>query len=209
MAQVLAFGDSLTWGHRPDGMGRHPAPCRWPEVLAAGLDGVTVIPEGLRGRCTAYDDPSSPADLNGARILPTLLHSHAPLDLVIVMLGTNDVCRGHGALGAERGLRRLVEIIRTHPVRVPEPVMPQVLLVAPPPVIAGVDPDLNEDVAAQARDLTDRVARIARERGTAFFDAGTVAAASLVDGVHFDADVSRALGLALVAPVAALLGRGA
>ena len=85
---------------------RHAFEDRWPSVLQAKLGGsARVIAEGLNGRTTAFDDHLAGADRNGARILPTLLTSHAPLDLVIVMLGANDMkpfISGY-AIGAKRG----------------------------------------------------------------------------------------------------------
>jgi lysophospholipase L1-like esterase len=61
-------------------------------VLAAVLGSeVSIIAEGLNGRMTAFDDNVADCDRNGARILPTMLQTHAPLDLVIIMLGANDM----------------------------------------------------------------------------------------------------------------------
>lgn len=92
--RILCFGDSLTWGWVPvaDGMPteRFPRDKRWTGVLADRLgDGYTVVEEGLSARTTNADDPTDPR-LNGAAYLPSCLASHLPLDLVILMLGTND-----------------------------------------------------------------------------------------------------------------------
>lgn len=204
MARVLAFGDSLTWGYKPDKSGRHDAAHRWPEVLEAALDGVTVIPEGLNGRTTAYDDLSSPADLNGARLLPTLLATHKPVDLTVIMLGTNDICSGLELRHTARGLARLIEIIRTMPGRTSY-IADCILLVAPPPMIAGRDPDVSERMAAQSRALPARIWQVAQDCAVAFFDVSTVGTPSTIDGVHFEPELSRGIGLALVDPVRALL----
>ncbi|MEM8957863.1 MAG: SGNH/GDSL hydrolase family protein [Pseudomonadota bacterium] len=204
MARVLAFGDSLTWGYKPDKSGRHDAAHRWPEVLEAALDGVTVIPEGLNGRTTAYDDLTSPADLNGARLLPTLLTTHKPLDLTVIMLGTNDICSGLSLRHTARGLTRLVEIIRTVPERTSY-IADRVLLVAPPPMIAGRDPDVSEEMAAQSRALPARIQQVAQTCMVEFFDASEIGTPSPSDGVHFEPELSRAIGLALVDPVRAML----
>ncbi|MGB7432457.1 MAG: arylesterase, partial [Ahrensia sp.] len=79
MTTILAYGDSLTWGSDPAVAGRrHPVSHRWPDVLASGLgQGVTMISDGVRGRCTAYDEHLADCDRNGARILPTVLYAHA------------------------------------------------------------------------------------------------------------------------------------
>jgi hypothetical protein len=67
-----------------------------------------VVADGLNGRTTAFDDYTGDCDRNGARTLPTALHAHAPLDLVIIMLGSNDmkpVIAGT-AHAASKGMRR-------------------------------------------------------------------------------------------------------
>jgi lysophospholipase L1-like esterase len=209
MKTILAFGDSLTWGADPDGGGRHPHDSLWPTVLERALDGrARVITEGLGGRTTAFDDWTGPCDRNGARVLPVLLASHMPLDLVVVMLGTNDlkpwIC-GH-ALGATAGMRRLAQIVRAHPYDKPGFPVPAVLLVAPPACRDARDgaPAADRSIAESQR-ITPLYRALADELGTAFFDAGTVAAASPIDGVHLDAAQTSALGQALAAPVHVLI----
>ena len=92
--RILCFGDSLTWGWiaTPEGAPttRYPYSERWTGVMAATLGGgYEIIEEGLNARTTSIDDPVDPR-LNGSAYLPTALASHLPLDLVIIMLGTND-----------------------------------------------------------------------------------------------------------------------
>ena len=92
MKTVLCYGDSLTWGYVPDGSGRHALGDRWPQILQAELGGsVNVVADGLNGRTTAFDDHLSGFERNAAKTLTTALGTHFPLDLVIVMLGTNDM----------------------------------------------------------------------------------------------------------------------
>ncbi len=92
MKVVMAFGDSLTYGADAENNSRHAYEDRWPTVLEQGLGGqARVIAEGLGGRTTVFDDFAADADRNGARVLPTLLGSHSPLDAVVIMLGTNDL----------------------------------------------------------------------------------------------------------------------
>jgi len=92
--RLLCFGDSLTWGWVPvpemSPTTRFPYDERWTGVLAKALDkDYEVIEEGLSARTTSIDDPVDPR-LNGSAYLPSALASHLPLDLVIIMLGTND-----------------------------------------------------------------------------------------------------------------------
>ena len=212
MKTVLAFGDSLTWGADPQTGGRHGPEHRWPDVLAADLGtGVRVIADGLRGRTTAYDEHLADCDRNGARLLPTSLYCHAPVDLVILMLGVNDM-KPHiagTALAAMQGMRRLVQIAQTHRQGFLEGHhLVRVLIVAPPPLVATDSAEFTAMFAggvAESQKLATIYRALAEEYECAFFDAGTVAHASPVDGVHLDAANTRAIGLALAPVVSGLL----
>lgn len=168
-----------------------------------------VVAEGLGGRTTAYDDYLADCDRNGARLLPTLLHSHGPLDLVIVMLGTNDMKPMiHGtAIGARQGMKRLVSLIRSHDWGRDVPV-PQILIIAPPPLCETNNPifaAMYQGSVAESRQLTTVYSDLAQELGCKFFDAATVAQTTPLDGTHLDAANTRALGLAIVPIVRSIL----
>ncbi len=210
MNTVLCYGDSLTWGSDPATGGRHAASYRWPDVLEAELGGgVKVIADGLRGRTTAYDEHLAECDRNGVRILPTTLYTHAPLDLVILFLGANDM-KPHiagTAIAAMQGMRRLVEIALTHNKRTGEK-QPKVLLVSPPPLCETPNEEFAGMFAggvSESRKLAKLYAGVAKETGAAFFDAGSVAQTDPADGVHVSAQGTRAIGLALVPLVRDLL----
>ncbi|MBE9638498.1 SGNH/GDSL hydrolase family protein [Salipiger mangrovisoli] len=208
MARILCYGDSLTWGHDPDnGALRHAFDDLWPSVLAGALPGVTVLADGVGGRTTSFDDHAAPCDRNAVRTLPVALAAHMPLDVVVIMLGTNDLKPKFGgmALSAQQGMRRLIELIRGFPYK-PARAQPQVLIVAPPLCIGPAEGALDSPVrAAQSALFAPLYAALAEEMGVAFFDAGTVAQASSVDGIHLDAANTRAIGAALAEPVRALL----
>jgi lysophospholipase L1-like esterase len=210
MKTILAYGDSLTFGADAETQGRHAFENRWPSVLEAGLGGAArVIAEGLGGRTTAFDDYSSLADRNGARVLPTLLESHKPLDLVVIMLGTNDLKDyiNGSAFGAAMGVKRLVEIVRCHPWGTYE--VPGVIIVAPPLTVETQHADLKPMFAPRSDEahlFAGYYARIAGELGCGFFDAATVAKATPIDGVHLDAANTRAIGEGLVPVVKETLG---
>lgn len=213
MKTVLALGDSLTWGADAETGGRHPYDDRWPSVLERQLGGeARVIAEGLSGRTTSMDDHASLADLNGARALPMLLATHTPIDLVVIMLGTNDL-KPHlcgKALGAALGMRRLVQIVATYPFGPGEP-HPGVLLVAPPIITASAQPgtlDCFVGAAPESLALARLYRDVAGEQACGYFDASTVARPTPVDGVHLDADNTRAIGLALAPMVRTMLGNG-
>ena len=210
MKTILAYGDSLTFGADPRGGGlRHALEDRWPSALAAGLAGkARVIAEGLGGRTTVFDDFSNAADRNGARVLPTMLESHKPLDLVIIMLGTNDLklYLNGTAFGAAMGVKRLAEIVRTHPYG--EMPTPKVMLVAPPLTVETAHVDLHpmfSPRADEAKLFDYYYSRIAKEIGAGYFNAASVCEASPLDGVHLDAANTRAIGQGLVPVVQNLL----
>lgn len=211
MKTVLCYGDSLTWGVDAEGRARHAYEDRWPSVLQKALGhGVRVIAEGLNGRTTVYDDHFSPADRNGARILPTILSTHAPLDLVIIMLGTNDLkpVYANNAVIVGQGVKRLVEIIR-HQAWPMDYDAPDILIMAPPPLCETDDPVLGPMFAGridEAHMLASVYADIADETGCGFFDAGSVARTTPVDGVHLDAENTRAIGRGVEPIVRMMLG---
>ncbi|WP_137130015.1 SGNH/GDSL hydrolase family protein [Rhizobium sp. FY34] len=204
MKTILAFGDSLTWGADPETGLRHPTEFRWPDVLERELGGeVRVISEGLGGRTTCYDEHTGPSCRNGAKALQVALASHMPLDLVIIMLGTNDLkpVFGGQAEPAVSGMRRLAQIVETFPYK-PRTAIPRLLIVAPPPCVAGPNgsPAAGRRIAESQR-LAPLYRALAEELGHAFFDAGSVANASPIDGVHLSGEATRSIGQALAAPV--------
>lgn len=212
MKTVLCYGDSLTWGYNAETLDRHAFEDRWTSVLAKALgSGVTVIAEGLNGRTTAYDDHLADCDRNGARILPTILHSHAPIDLVILFLGANDmkpvICGT--AFGAVQGMERLVELVRHHAWPFGDEEGPEVLIVSPPPLCETANTAFAAMFAGgveQSAMLATLYADLADEAGCGFYDAGSVAQTTRLDGVHLDAENTRAIGRGLEPVVRMMLG---
>ena len=210
MKSILCYGDSLTYGANPTpGGARHEFADRWPGALEGKLAGkVRVFPEGLGGRTTVFDDWMTGADRNGARILPTLMRSHGPLDMVIIMLGTNDLkpFLGRTAMEASKGALRLIEIARAHcGAAIP------IVLVAPPQIGDTNHAEMlihfgGQVAIDESRQFAKWYKLRANEAGVAFFDASTVAQPDPNDGVHLDAANTRAIGEALAPLVSKLLG---
>jgi len=212
--RILCYGDSLTWGTRPEMGKRHAPEDRWPAVLAAALgDKGELLVEALPGRTTVFDNQAARDNRNGAALLPALLTSHHPLDLVIIMLGTNDLTHYvAGSAGAAlAGMRRLVQLIRTHDVpngECPNKI-PDILLIAPPPLVETSNQAMLahfDGQIDQSKRLASYYQALAQECDCGFFDAGTVAVTSPLDGVHMDVENTRALGEALVNVVKNRLG---
>lgn len=210
MPVVVCYGDSNTYGYDFASAGRLPRHVRWPGAAAAALgDGHEVIEEGLNGRMTIWDDPMLDGR-NGRDYLLPCLRSHAPIDLVILMLGTNDT-KGYLHLRAPdiaAGAGALVDLVLLSGTG-PAGGSPQVLLVAPPP--------LGELTAAselwgfgEARAKSEQFARlyrtVAERRGIPFLDAGPIAEVDPADGVHLTAAGQGALGRAVAVAVRELLG---
>ena len=211
MKSILAFGDSLTWGAMAGPRTRHPFEVRWPNVLAAGLNNkARVIEEGMNGRTTVFPDPTSTPDRNGAVALPILLMSHQPLDLLIIMLGTNDIkyanrCR---AFDSSMGMTRLIEIAQKF-IYNADYASPQILIMSPPCLVPTEDEWFNDlwgHAIAESKLFARHYARIAKEMNVHFFDAGSVAGADKTDGGHLDAANTQAIGRALVPVVKKILG---
>ena len=203
---VLCYGDSNTHGTIPmrtlEDAGRYPPDERWPGVLAASLGaGWRVVEEGLPGRTTVYPDPISGVHKNGLALLPAALESHAPVDDVVVMLGTNDLKHRFQVPPVEIGesVGLLLHLIR-HSYAGPGASQPRILLVAPPPVLeAGCLAEIFAGGAAKSARLAATYAAVAARHGAGFLDAGALIASSPTDGVHFERDAHAALGRAVAA----------
>ena len=206
MAVVLCFGDSLTFGFDPATGGRFPPDSRWPDVMAEMID-ATVITEALPGRTTVFDSPYADTR-SGRAMLPAVLESHAPVDLVIVMLGTNDL-QGPLELSARHsasGLWTLVDIVHRSGAG-PAAGAPQCLVVVPPPIVdpAGFMGVFFEGREQESRELAVQYRRICEQTGTPVFFAGDVVQPSPVDGIHLDPQGQRTLGAALAERVRDML----
>jgi lysophospholipase L1-like esterase len=207
MREILCFGDSNTWGYDPSTGDRFAGDVRWTGVLQATLGpGFRVIEEGLNGRTTVWEDPVE-GDKVGKRHLLPCLESQAPLDLVILMLGTNDTKKRYSAPPSDiaAGVGVLLDIIsRSTAGR--QGKAPLVLLMCPAPLTALTGfSELFEGGVEKSRALLPLYADLAKARGYAFFDAGTVVKCSNLDGVHFDAPGHHALGTAVAREVKKIL----
>ena len=204
---IVCFGDSNTYGANPTEPGRHPRDVRWPRVMEAALgEGYEVIEEGLNGRCTIWDSPIEKGR-NGLDYLYPCLRSHAPVDLVIIMLGTNDLKRVYGNTAAEIacGAARLVDEAKSS-LAGPDEMPPKVLLVSPVPVgpITAQSEMWGFGAAVEtSRQLAGMYEIVATDHGARFFDAGSVAEVHPDDGVHLGPEACASLGAAMAEQVRA------
>lgn len=205
--RIVCYGDSNTWGFDPATRERFPADVRWTGVLARELgEDHLVIEEGLNGRTTILDDPWEP-ERNGKTYLRPCLESHRPLDLVTIMLGTNDLKHRHDVSASDiaQGAAVLVDIAQHHAVRADGTRAP-VLLICPPPVAKLTQLDrMFEGAEAKSRELGRYFRIVAEWHNVPFLDAGEVIVSSDLDGIHFEAEEHGKLGVAVARHVRRLL----
>ena len=206
---ILLYGDSNTHGTMPmpelGFAGRFDREERWAGRLGKLLPDWEVIAEGHPGRTTVHDDPVEGAHRNGLTVLPALLESHKPLDVVLVMLGTNDLKERFSvnACDIALSLERLVRVILGSQAG-PRGGAPGVLLVAPPPILeVGCLAGMFAGGAAKSAGLAAEVEAAAKRAGVPFLDAGAVVKVSPIDGIHYDAEANPALAEAVAAAVRA------
>ena len=208
MKTVLCFGDSNTWGYSPVDAERFPRDVRWPGVTRNALgDGYLVIEEGLNGRTTVWDDPLGD-HWNGREYFIPCLDTHRPVDLVTIMLGTNDLKKRFSltAFDIAYGAGLLADIC-LESIAGPDGGPPQVLLVSPV-LIKEVGPwaEMFEGAAEKSALMAERYKAMADERGIHFFDGATVAEPSDLDGIHLEPAGHKALGEAIAQCVREILG---
>jgi lysophospholipase L1-like esterase len=200
MPVVLTFGDSNTHGTPPivdlAKYDRFDAATRWPRRMIAALGAEwELVEEGLPGRTAQFDDPVMGPHMNGQAGLKMALESHGPIDVLVLMLGTNDVKARFSALPEQvaSGIAALLDVA-THRVMQERHGGFKVLLICPAPV-EEVGPIKAEFFGgtARSRALPPLFRALAANYDAAFLDAGEVIAVSPLDGVHFDAAAHAAL----------------
>lgn len=209
MKTIVCFGDSNTWGSDPVTDTRFPFDVRWPGVLRRLLgDGYWVIEEGLPGRTTVWDDPIE-GFKNGRDYMIPCLKSHMPIDLITIMLGSNDLKKRFSlsAFDVAEGAGVLVEIVQRSDAG-PEGKPPKLLLIAPPPLAALPGTrlaDMFEGAQEKSLKLAEQFRRVAQERGCELLNAGDVITSSPIDAIHLEADQHRRLAEAVAEQVKSML----
>lgn len=210
MRAVLCYGDSNTHGQIPGGsaLDRYSFPERWPGVLQRELgSGWRVIEEGLSGRTTVRDDPIEGPWKNGRTYLRPCMMSHAPLDLIIIMLGTNDLKARFNQPASEvaMAIGCLVHDIRE---LAPGPAgkPPEIMVVSPPPMHDDIKEwdQIFKNGPPKSRELALQFEIIADSLEVHFFDAGSVIECDPADGFHLNREAHNGLGVALAREVEAI-----
>lgn len=240
MATILCYGDSNTFGYIPETGMRYPREIRWPGHLQMLLDtheeedqassasatcpassdatvldkshSFTVIEEGCNGRTTVTDDPVE-GWKNGLDYLKPCLNSHRPVDMVILMLGTNDLKEVFHKTAADiaRDVGTLVDTIQAF-TKEKQGFVPKIILVSPPHIGQGMTHSVFASSFAP-RSIQESVLfarnyrKTADEKGCIFFDAAEYVEPSEVDSLHLSADSHRALAAALAKVVLRTCGK--
>jgi lysophospholipase L1-like esterase len=198
MKTILCYGDSNTWGYDASSAGRYPLEARWTTALARELGpGYYVVAEGLNGRTTVWPDPVEGEYKSGKSTLIACLESHHPVDLVVLMLGTNDLKHRFGlsAWDIASGAGTLVQMIRGSAFG-PDGAAPEVLLIAPAATCVGEGPfkEMFAGADGTSKELARHYRAVALENGCAFLDAGSVIVSDPLDGIHLSASELPKLG---------------
>ncbi len=206
---MLCYGDSNTWGSDPETGERFAPEVRWPGVLRRALgEGYWVIEEGLGGRTTVRDDPIEGAHKNGRAYLPACLESHKPIDLILIMLGTNDLKARFAASSSDiaQGAASLAgEALRSG--CGPDGGAPVVVLISPPALGRLTDmAEMFEGATEKSRLFPGHYRRFAEQGGLAFLDASEIVVSSDLDGIHLEAGEHRKLGEAVADRVRSEIG---
>ncbi len=199
MKTVLCYGDSNTFGYVPETGMRYPRDVRYPGRLQALLgEEYEVIEEGCNGRTTIHDDPID-GWKNGLDYLRPCLHSHRPVDIVILMIGSNDLKDTFHLSAAEiaDGAGVLVDVIKEF-TEEKQGYVPEIILVSPPELGSGIRTSpfygaFYEDAIDRAKEFPGYYRKISEEKGCIFFNAAEYIHPSEVDSLHLTPEGHKVL----------------
>lgn len=210
--EILCFGDSNTWGWRPENCGGAPArfdrDTRWTSLVQKALgEEYHIVEEGLNGRTTVFDDPIAP-ERCGIRAIDMLMYTHAT-DMAIVMLGTNDMkehlhTTNHAIAG---GVQMIASRILTLGAAAEKP--PKVLVVSPIRIGEGVGvrhASFPPESVRRSETLAEEIRAAVAALPVEFLDGKTVAEPSETDHLHLDAQGHARLAARLEKEIRRMLG---
>ncbi len=190
--RILCYGDSNTYGYVPAGNGRrYSENVRWPAKLGRLLgEDYTVIEEGLPGRTADLCEEFPWKE--GNSYLYAALSTHRPIDMAVIMLGTNDTKKSfqRDARAIAETVSSIVEDTRNFLIE-KQGYSPEILLVSPPPLDPAVcrgafAGDFDSRSVQVSHQLKEAYQDIAEKTGCLFLDAGEYAEVSKKDGVHME-----------------------
>jgi len=211
MKKVVCYGDSNTWGFNPISKTRTAHDVRWTGVLQQLLGSdVKVEEEGLNGRTTAVDDFTMPGR-NGLTYVDVCMDTNSPVDVVVLMLGTNDTkyFLTNSAWAIGQGIDMLLTRIQ-NPAYGADGVAPKVLVVAPAHIKPGITDTwfygmFNQDSVRISKELAYEYKLIADLHNCEFLDASEYTEVSDEDCLHLSPEGHEKLAHAIYEKVAEML----
>ena len=203
---ILCFGDSNTWGYKPDKSGRFDENTRWTGLLQKKLGPeYHIIEEGLCGRTTVFQDELREGR-RGLDLIGVTVEMHNPIDLMIIMLGTND-CKTRYRASATVIANGLNQVIRKASQNASQHF--DLLVISPIHLGVGVgdidyDPEFDPDSVTVSRNLANEYRKIALQNHAAFLNAADFASPSVTDREHMDENGHAALADAIYDKIIAL-----
>lgn len=203
MKRIVCYGDSNTWGYDAKRGARFSESVRWTGLLQEMLGAkVRIVEEGLNGRTASFPDPLGEG-LNAMDHIHACIRSQSPMDLLVIMLGTNDTKSRFGAT-AYNIAQGILQLVRKDRVSLGESysVDPKILVVCPPVIGAAYvhTPavfSIGEGCHEKSRALSGHLRTLLREEGVDFFDAGVEVDFGDTDHMHLDAEGHQAMARVL------------
>jgi lysophospholipase L1-like esterase len=209
MKNILCFGDSNTYGLIPGTDRRYPWGIRWTSIVDEQVHGwgYRVVEEGLCGRTTIFEDRTRQGR-NGSSMLPVLLETHNPVDIVVLMLGTNDCKTAYNTTPEKigEGVEKLIEQIQNHDSNI------KILLVSPIELGEGVwetgyDTEFDRKSVEVSRRLPQVYREIAERKNIEFIAASQYAVPGEADREHMDKISHRNFANAVVNKLGNMIAR--
>lgn len=203
MKSILCYGDSNTYGYNPVNGLRYPENVRWTGVLQKLLgEDYKIIEEGCNGRTTIFDDPIE-GWKNGRSYLKPCLNTHKPVDIITLMLGSNDLKEVFNlsaqqiASGVGTLVKDIIEFTKEK-----QGFIPKIILISPPEIGEGITDSpfygsFYENAITRSKEFPEQYRRIADEYNLIFVNAAEYVKPSIVDSLHLSEEGHMKLANAL------------
>jgi len=206
--RILCYGDSNVWGQIPGTFERYDATIRWTSLLQQLLaNDYEIIEEGLPGRTAAIDDPENEGK-NGATYLKSCLPSHSPLDLVVLMLGTNDIKKRYAKTPSQitQDIEELLSLIKNPEFNYNK--NPDVILLSPPIVDESVNGVQEKYLGSEekSKNLAQYYQKVAEKYNCEFVDTAKYVTSSKIDGYHWEPEAHQKLAEVLAERIKKIYG---
>ncbi|MGN0155049.1 MAG: GDSL-type esterase/lipase family protein [Lachnospiraceae bacterium] len=188
--QILCIGDSNTWGYNPENGLQQSN--RWTMILAGLMPENEIIEEGMCGRTLLTVDPFEP-QWCGIDALPEIIAAHKTADMVIVMLGTNEL-KAEFRCSAEyiaEGIEAFIKVFQ-NPQSWANGRLPKILIISPillgDEIVGkgGICTQFDKTSLEESKRMAAAISNICKRYGVEFMDAAKYAKVSLTDAIHMD-----------------------